>query len=195
MRRMMQSLFVLAIFAPSALAQSGSPVVSAPCTSGCSNHGSGPIYPSAYGCGNGTGGQLAAYMNSFPTHPNLWDSYPAQYDAKLNCLFQHVDGCNCLDPKRNLHSHPSLICRKGGGACEGVPVQATERGFSKLYASPAAVSPNDSLVQRIWGAKPTLPPPPGAAPAAASPAATAPAATATAANAANAGIQVNAAKR
>jgi len=188
MRRTMQALFVLAIFTAPAMAQSESLVVGssiphaapAACTSGCSNHGSGPIYPSAYGCGNGTGSQLAAYMNSFPTHPNLWDSYPAQYDARLNCLFKHVDGCNCLDPKRNLHTHPSLVCQKGGSGCEGGSTQATDKGFSKLYTSPTAVIPSDSVVGRIFGTKPVIPPPAGAAPATPTPAKTA-----------NAGIKVN----
>ncbi|MFO0012001.1 MAG: hypothetical protein ACK553_04595 [Planctomycetota bacterium] len=116
MRRTMHSLFVLAIFATPALAQSDAH--SSACANGtCPSNCSETLTPPMAGCGNGTANQLAAYMNSFPTHPNLWGSYAADYNRRMDCLFHHVNGCDCLDPKRNLHSHPSVICSSGKGAC------------------------------------------------------------------------------
>lgn len=101
--------------------------------SGC--YGSVPITPAMTGCGNGTGSQLAAYMNCFPNHPDLWVTYPAERAARLDHLYHHLNGCECLNPKRGLHSHPSSICGHGVGVCddEGCDEKVTKAPIINRY--------------------------------------------------------------
>ena len=144
MRRTMHALFVLAVLASSASAQSESPEVvsiGTP-TSGCAPCSS--LQQPAFGCGNGTGSQLAAYMNSFPTHPNLWGSYPQEYQAKLDHLFRHVNGCNCLDPKRNLHAHPSVIGARVHDVCQ---VSGCESAAAPTPSAPATPTADQAAPQ------------------------------------------------
>lgn len=170
MRRMMQSLFVVAVLASSAPAQSELSL-DAPSDvqiEGC-NTCSTP-QPLSTGCGNGTGSQLAAYMNSFPTHPNLWASYPAERAKRLDCLYHHLNGCNCEDPKRNLHSQPSTICSKPSGSCEspscgrGVAILSSKGksnslfGVSQLYTQPSSTIQNQPIAITLGKAKPNVQP-------------------------------------
>jgi len=169
MRRTMQALLVTAVLASSASAQGDGSQAG-----GCAPCGS--AQPTMAGCGNGTGSQLAAYMNSFPTHPNLWESYPNQYEQRLDCLYRHVNGCNCLDPKRNLHAHPSVIPLRRHVDCESpncatgcsqdaTPAQAHEEvkplesaGGSILNTKPSTVKPYESILKTFGKTKPAAKP-------------------------------------
>ncbi|MFN9435726.1 MAG: hypothetical protein ACK6DC_12410 [Planctomycetota bacterium] len=172
MRRTMHALFALAVLASSASAQSESPeVVSIGIpSSGCAPCSS--LQQPAFGCGNGTGSQLAAYMNSFPTHPNLWASYPQEYQAKMDHLFRHVNGCNCLDPKRNLHAHPSVIgakvhdvCHVSGCEPTAVPTPAAiapatpsaDQAAPQPAAKPASIFQGESLLKGFGKWKQAMP--------------------------------------
>ena len=111
-------------------------------------------------CGNSQGNAdshspLALLMDADPCHPNLWSSYPAERAARLNHLYHHLNGCDCHDAKRGLHSSPSTICGDAncGSACnsdssdtaatrinryrthQGLAKKAT---FSSLYSEPTA---------------------------------------------------------
>lgn len=161
MRRMMQSLFVLAVLATSASAQGELTLDAAPGVEAesCNTCTSNQIpQPSMSGCGNSVGSQVAAYMNAYPTHPNLWASYSTERSKRLDCLYRHVNGCNCEDPKRNLHAQPSTICSKSCGACEekgcegavgplssAVKVKEAS-GFAQLHTQPSAVIQNQPAV-------------------------------------------------
>lgn len=154
----MQSLFVLAVLASSASAQSELILDTVPavesescntCTSGQSPQ------PLMSGCGNSMGSQLAAYMNTSPTHPNLWSTYSAERSKRLDCLYHHVNDCNCEDPKRNLYAQPSTICSKScgksfGKGCEkgcengvGFSSSAVQGqasfGIAQLHAQPSSI--------------------------------------------------------
>jgi|GEM_PF-3762916 len=161
MRRMMQSLLVLALLATSASAQSELTLDAAPAVEaeGCHTCTSNQIpQPLISGCGNSVGSQVAAYMNAYPSHPNLWNSYASERSKRLDCLYRHVNGCNCEDPKRNLYAQPSTICSKSCGACEeksceGVvgPLSSAVKvkeasGFAQLHTQPSAVIQNQPAV-------------------------------------------------
>lgn len=145
MRRTMPALLLTAIFVAPAAAQFDSSAVNgsapvAPASScGCGNgvgNGPVPVPMPMTGCGNGTGSQLAAYMNCYPNHPCLWASYPAERAARLNHQFYHFNGCDCLDPKRHLHSHPSVIGGCGSGCDVGACDNAASGGQEVAIASP-----------------------------------------------------------
>jgi hypothetical protein len=119
-------------------------------SSGC--NASVPVAPAMTGCGNGTGSQLAAYMNCFPNHPDLWVTYPAERAARLDHLYHHLNGCDCLNPKRGLHAHPSHVCGHVSGVCdsEGCDEKVVKapiinryklqprEGFATLHAAPSS---------------------------------------------------------
>lgn len=113
-------------------------------------------------CGNPQGNAdshspLALLMDADPCHPNLWASYPAERAARLNHLYHHLNGCDCLDAKRGLHSHPSTVCGDAScgnnSACSGTDCEtastrinryrtqhslAHKATFSSLYSEPTA---------------------------------------------------------
>ncbi|MBM3964502.1 MAG: hypothetical protein FJ308_05460 [Planctomycetes bacterium] len=113
-------------------------------------------------CGNPQGNAdshspLALLMDADPCHPSLWASYPAERAARLNHLYHHLNGCDCLDLERGLHSQPSMICGDTNGghgtACSGSECDSastrinryrTQHGsaqkatFSSLYSEPTA---------------------------------------------------------
>lgn len=170
MRRMMHSLIVMAIFASPAIAQCDSSAIAigsrAPCAAGgCASPVHSPTPTTVSGCSTGTSSQLAAYMNSFPGHPDLWSSFAAERDERLVCLYKHLNDCDCLDPKRKLHAYPSMV-GSHGGACQAIgcdpaasataakpsffqrTIARTQAGFSQLNAvasSPASSLPTSSL--------------------------------------------------
>jgi len=145
MRRMMQSLFALAVMASCASAQSeltleAGPALEAETCNTCTS--TLAPQPPMSGCGNGVGSQLAAYMNAFPTHPNLWSTYSAERSKRLDCLYRHVNDCNCEDPKRNLYAQPSTICSKGCGGLgsSSFAVQGhASFGIAQLNAQPSSI--------------------------------------------------------
>jgi hypothetical protein len=140
MRRMMPALILLATLVAPAAAQTEMPAVSSQSISvpmagsPCSGGGSCGLVPMT-GCGNGTGSSLAAYMNCFPNHPDLWASYPAERAARLAHCYKHFNGCDCLDPKRHLHAEPSVIC--GSKGCDAPSCDGTQT----LVNAPAAKAP------------------------------------------------------
>jgi hypothetical protein len=175
MRRMMHSLIVTAIFASPAIAQCDSSVIAigsrAPCVAGgCASPVQSPTPTTVSGCSTGTSSQLAAYMNSFPGHPDLWSSYPAEYNERLGCLYKHLNGCDCLDPKRKLHSHPSMV-GSHGGACQANgcdptasttaakpslfqrTIARTQGGFSQLNSVPSSPASSGPLINHMGAAK------------------------------------------
>lgn len=128
MCRTMPTLLLLAIWIAPAVGQTEEPaVVATPghanacgCKQGnlsTNTYCSPAANPTAFGCSTGTPSQLAAYFNSAPYHPALWESYAGQRAAILDHRFAHFNGCNCLDPKRNLYANPSVICDQSR-ACE-----------------------------------------------------------------------------
>jgi hypothetical protein len=180
MRRMMQSLLVLALLATSASAQSELTLDAAPGAEAesCNTCTSNQIpQPSMSGCGNSVGSQVAAYMNAYPTHPNLWASYSAERSKRLDCLYRHVNDCNCEDPKRNLYAHPSTICTKSCGTSCGTSCGAGEgkgcetevgplssavngkvaSGFAQLHTQPSSVIYTQPAVVVLGKNKPVAP--------------------------------------
>jgi len=126
MRRMMHAFFLFAAGSVSlSSAASAQLVISAQgsdSTGVVSNSPAQPMFATQQmiPCGNSQGNAdshspLAILMDADPCHPNLWSSYPAERAARLNHLYHHLNGCDCLDPKRGLHSHPSTIC--GDASC------------------------------------------------------------------------------
>jgi hypothetical protein len=97
----------------------GVPIPGAPATVTVPNGNSNP-YAYSMGAGRtGTAWQLATFMNCGPDHPGLWATYPAEREARLGHLYHHLNGCDCLNPKRHLHCHPSLIGHGGIGHGSG----------------------------------------------------------------------------
>jgi len=154
MRRTMHALFLLAMLVAPAAAQSEAPVA---------NPDSQPIAaktPAAQAAqyphyevmpfATGTPSQLAAYMNCGPDHPGLWETYPAERAARIAHKYHHLNGCDCLDPKRNLYAHPSVIggCNHCGTKscgtqncgtknCDSDTVAARESTFNRYTAKVA----------------------------------------------------------
>lgn len=165
MRRMMQSLIAVAILASSAAAQTELTLDAGPASTANNCSPCVVAQPAAVGCGNGSGSQMAHYMNSYPTHPNLWGSYAAERAARLDCLYHHLNGCNCQDPKRNLHSHPSTICSGGSGACEasgcdhGIAKAGKPQGLfgmSQLHTQASGSVKSQPLVIVVGKTKPAV---------------------------------------
>ncbi len=189
MRRTMPALILLATLVAPAAAQTQStaaplspPTITSESVLVPGTHTYADSMPYAFG--GGTGSNLAAYMNCGPNHPDLWASYPAERAARLNHLYAHLNGCDCLDLKRHLHSYPSQIgcgqhaCKDGcnHGACgqttcEGTPTVASKpvvnrykseyaEGFSKLHgtasAAPATARIMPTLAERVRRDEPDM---------------------------------------
>lgn len=172
MRRMMQALFFFAAGSVSltsvSSAQNGTSAQAIDSVVAMSNVAPQPMFATQQmiPCGNPQGNAdshspLALLMDADPCHPNLWASYPAERAARLNHLYHHLNGCDCLDPKRGLHSHPSTICggtnAGQGTACTGSECDtastrinryrnqhglAQKASFSSLYSEPTAACSN-----------------------------------------------------
>lgn len=166
MRRMMQAFVLFAAgsvsLSTAASAQLATSAQVNDATAVASNYSPQPMFATQQmiPCGNPQGNAdshspLALLMDADPCHPNLWSSYPAERAARLNHLYHHLNGCDCLDAKRGLHSHPSTICgdancgngtASNGTDCDTASTRlnryrthqglAKKATFSSLYSEP-----------------------------------------------------------